>query len=726
MDEGSCRKGNAIRVAIVGGGCAALTAAYELSRPEHKGRYQITVYQMGFRLGGKGASGRGIEGRIEEHGLHLWLGFYENAFRLMRECYAELGRDRFSCPIVTWRDAFEPAPHVAVTNRAPNGDWEPWIATFAGSRGLPGDPLEDNNPFAIRSYLTKAATLAVELLRSASEQGPAAGGKDGPGRRALPDLSTAESLVEAAEWVLRNGRLATAAAIYEATDVLRAAIKGIAPQAYLEHEGVLVRLVDAVAAAARRQLGLVVGGDVALQRTWQVVDLILAIMRGCITFGLAADPRGFDAIDDYEWREWLQMNGASPHSLDSGFVRGIYDLVFAYEDGDAQRPSLSAAAALRGAMRMFFTYRGALFWRMSAGMGDVVFAPLYEVLKKRGVRFEFFHRLQTVEPGKDAAGNAHVARLHFDVQARVKKGSEYQPLVDVNGLPCWPATPDYEQLEDGERMEREGREFESPAEEAIDGRLTLEAGKDLDFVVLGIGAGAVPSVCAPLIEISPRWREMAGNLRTVATQALQLWMKEDMASLGWTHPPVNLSGWVEPFDTWADMSHLIPAEGFDGRVRSIAYFCSPLKSDSMLSIEGTQEAHRTAYEEVRTNAQGFLNREISALWPRATGPDGQFRWDLLVGGPEGEAAQGPDRLDTQFWTANVRPSDRYALAAPGKCRYRISPLDMTFDNLAVAGDWTESGLNTGCVESAVMSGLLAAHALSRSPALEDIIGYDHP
>ena len=58
-------------------------------------------------------------------------------------------------------------------------------------------------------------------------------------------------------------------------------------------------------------------------------------------------------------------------------MRGIYDLTFAYEAGDRNRPRLSAGVALRGAMRMFFTYRRSMFWRMSAGMGDVVFAPLY-------------------------------------------------------------------------------------------------------------------------------------------------------------------------------------------------------------------------------------------------------------------------------------------------------------------------------------------------------------
>ena len=48
-----------IEVVIVGGGCAGMSAAFELTRPRHQGRYRVTVYQLGWRLGGKGASGRG-------------------------------------------------------------------------------------------------------------------------------------------------------------------------------------------------------------------------------------------------------------------------------------------------------------------------------------------------------------------------------------------------------------------------------------------------------------------------------------------------------------------------------------------------------------------------------------------------------------------------------------------------------------------------------------------
>ena len=127
------------RVAVIGGGCAALTAAFELTRPEHMGRYEVTVYQMGWRLGGKGASGRGSAARIEEHGLHLWMGFYENAFRLMRECYAERNRLHPNCRFATWRDAFIPAPDVGVADRDAGG-WDFWLAHFPPGQGEPGDP----------------------------------------------------------------------------------------------------------------------------------------------------------------------------------------------------------------------------------------------------------------------------------------------------------------------------------------------------------------------------------------------------------------------------------------------------------------------------------------------------------------------------------------------------------------------------------------------------------
>jgi uncharacterized protein with NAD-binding domain and iron-sulfur cluster len=132
---------------------------------------------------------------------------------------------------------------------------------------------------------------------------------------------------------------------------------------------------------------------------------------------------------------------------------------------------------------------------------------------------------------------------------------------------------------------------------------------------------------------------------------------------------------------------------------------------------------------VRGATVRFLNQDVVHLWPKATRPSGEFRWDILVDSAEiqpGSGAQGEARLQSQFWTANVSPSERYALSLPGSLKYRISPLDNTYDNLTIAGDWTACGFSAGCVEAAVISGRLAAHALSGSPRLEEIIGFDHP
>lgn len=718
------------RVAVIGGGCAALSAAFELTRPEHRGRYQVTVYQTGFRLGGKGASGRGVAGRIEEHGLHLWMGFYENAFRLMRECYAELGRDPQSCPIADWRDAFTPAPLVGVTDQDPSGAWTPWVAHFPPGRGLPGDPMAEHDPFTVSGYLAQTVALLVELLRSAHSRG---GGGTTAG--AGPGRSASESVLDAIDRVLKYGQLATATALMEAAELFRAAILTLLPSTagLAAPQAVLMRLLDAMAAAARRQIDLLLHTDVELRRVYFVVDLVLAVVRGVLRFGLLMDPCGFDAINDYDWREWLRLNGASEQSLDSGFLRGNYDLLFAFEQGDPQRPALAAGVALRGAMRMFFTYRGALFWRMQAGMGDIVFAPLYEVLKRRGVRFEFFHRLRNIKlaDAKEVppGDSAWVAALEFDVQAHVVGDREYQPLVPVHGLPCWPAGPDFAQLVDGRQLEKMGWVPEASWESRGVAKKTLRVVESFDFIVLGVGIGALPTVARELIARSPRWRVMVEQVKTVATQAFQIWLRTDMADLGWTRPPINLSGFVEPFDTWADMSHLIKAENWRQPPRAIAYFCNVLP-DAPAAGSLDAQAAAAAHERVRQAAVRFLENDVVALWPKARDARGRFRWDVLAqeGKPPAgsRAPRGEARFDRQFWTANINPSDRYTLALPGSLKYRISPLDLTFDNLTIAGDWTATGLDSGCVESAVMSGLLAAHALSGFPRLQDIIGYDHP
>ena len=56
-------------------------------------------------------------------------------------------------------------------------------------------------------------------------------------------------------------------------------------------------------------------------------------------------------------------------------------------------PRLAAGVGLRGGLRVFLTYKGAMMWKMRAGMGDTIFTPYYKLLKRRGVRFEFFNNV---------------------------------------------------------------------------------------------------------------------------------------------------------------------------------------------------------------------------------------------------------------------------------------------------------------------------------------------
>jgi uncharacterized protein with NAD-binding domain and iron-sulfur cluster len=399
----------------------------------------------------------------------------------------------------------------------------------------------------------------------------------------------------------------------------------------------------------------------------------------------------------------------------------------AYEGGNYDHARHGAGVALRGSHRFLWTYRGSIVWKLRAGMGDIVFAPFYEVMKRRGVSFRFFHRLEAVRlaardelaPGE----RPYVKALEFAIQAEARDG-EYHPLIDVDGLPCWPSVPDYSQLVDGDSLR--DRKFESHWDRRAVSHQTLRLGDDFDFVVLGVGLGAIPYVCRDLVEKDQRWRDMVNHLKTVATQAFQLWLREDMEALGWDGPAVSMCGLARPFDTWGDMRHLVTEERWPVTPRAIAYFCSALTEPEASHDRDDPEYELKRREQVRRNAIDFLNREIAQLWPHAVSSGNQFRWELLVDPAFADSVKGEARFDSQFWTANVSPSERYVLSVPGTQKYRISPLDNSYDNLTIAGDWTACGLDTGCVESAIISGRLAAHAISGFPALSDIVGYDHP
>ena len=716
------------RVAIIGGGCAAIATAFELSRPEMAGRFDITIYQQGWRLGGKGASGRGAAGRIEEHGLHFWLGFYENAFRLMRECYAELEGGPGASPFGHWQDAFLTEDTIGLSAQSAADGWYNWATCFPARDGLPGDPVDAAELFSVRNYLGSAAGLLVALIESLDSRSS----EQAAERQTSRPRFSAATLVGDPQGVLRairdlvGGAVSVSSALLvEALALFQVGLRSL-PSSL---SNVLVDLAIWISEQLRRWLEKGLVRKPYFQHVWEVMDIVVASVVGVLRSGLLTDERGFDAIDDHDWREWLLLGGASKRSVESPFIRGLYDLAMAYEDGDPDRPRLSAAAAVRGTLRMFFTYRGALYWKMRAGMGDVVFAPYYEALRRRGVRFEFFHKLTNVglsaRDDETPDEGPFIKSLSFDVQARVRGGGAFKPLVVVGGKPCWPSGPDYSQLVGGKRLASEARDFESHWDKRRVATTTLNVGEDFDFVVLGVSIGAIPHVCPEILARDERWRAMVENVKTVETQAFQVWMDHNLDDLEWPEPNLIGSAFTKPFDTWSDMAHTIPEEDWEQPPATVLYFCGALAASPQPPADPAYPVARQAV--VKDHALDYLRKTARHLWPNAYDDGGGFRWDMLRDPAETTPpATGEARFDSQYWTANVNPSDRYVLAVPGSAKYRISPLDMTYANMTVAGDWTSCGLNEGCVEAAVMSGRLAANALSGLPLLEDIVGYDHP
>src|SRR6185503_2158075 len=80
-------------------------------------------------------------------------------------------------------------------------------------------------------------------------------------------------------------------------------------------------------------------------------------------------------------------------------------------------------------------------------------------------------------------------------------------------------------------------------------------------------------------------------------------------------------------------------------------------------------------------------------------------------------AVGEARLDAQYLRANVDPSELYVLSLPGTTKLRMAADGSGYRNLVLAGDWTRTSWNVGCIEAAAESGVNAAAAVARfSPA----------
>lgn len=657
------------RILVLGGGMASLSAVYEItSRPGWADRFQITLLQQGWRLGGKCASSRNPthRQRNEEHGLHVLGGFYHNTFAMLRGCYAEWAG--FAPHAIPFDQAFEKQPTFYLMQKTASGWAEPLQMQFPFAEQDAKEPGVDPTrltPLEIIKRLFELATGLAEFL--------------------IPDsvvVSTAAGGVTFKALMVQVGDEVAAVRLEELTD------DSIAP---------IIASIEALQAALAGYQPA--DGSLATSTSLVMLELALVVTRGALTDRVVL--HGFDRINDLDSLDWLRKHGASQRLLRSTLVNSGYEWAFAYADGKPDGKNLAAGVALRGFMRMIFTYHGAPFIHMTAGMGEIVITPLYEVLKQRGVEFRYFHEVTDIvlHENRDA-----VARVTGVVQAVTRGGGDYEPLVLHQGRKVWPDRPLFADLQDGDGLQQTGIDLESAwSDTGGMPSFSLEDGRDFDVVVLGISVGALRVICGQLAQRLPRWRSFFDAQKTTPTIAVQSWLMSPLEQFGeWREPPL-LTGFEWPLSSWCDMSFLLPLED-DRTARpygNLSYYCGPFPRNEALPQRPAPSFPESERDRARIAFEAWNRHAIAHLLPNA-----------------GDASTGvyhPAQQAEVYVRLNINPSDEYVLSTAGSIEHRLRTDETGVSNLFIVGDWIRSGIDAGAVEVAVTSGRQCARAITGFP-----------
>ncbi|WP_143872640.1 NAD(P)-binding protein [Catenovulum sediminis] len=718
------------KIAVLGGGVSAMTSlCYLTESPNWQEKFDITVYQLGWRIGGKGASGRNAEygQRVEEHGLHIWFGAYVNSFKTIEKVYDDLARPK-EMPLATWQEAFKPQNFVVLQEYI-DKQWKTWPNEFPY---IPGNPANSTLDLTVWEFLKAAYFYLKDFIRELKAmKGHVSSTLDNHVQQGVANTAWYQKLAEHVEM--------DAHAIQDkfSQDILLSLefIEKILPENHQvmvsnaeKHESIIQYLLKVLRAWLKHEFEDLLNTHDEVRRLFICADLGLTIFIGLLQDKVHS--RGFAYLNQWDYREWLTLQGANVEfTVNSAVVRGFYDLAFAYPEGDFNNPNIEAGVSVLAMLRMAVCYRGGFMWEMQAGMGDTLFSPIYQLLKRRGVKFEFFHQVDELIPKNDSIDEIRITQQ----VALADESHEYDPLVMVKDLPCWPSQPKYSEIdaEQAKLLKKHNINLESFWTDWPEiyqqhfnkplPKKSLKKGIDFDLVIFGISVGSIPHLCPQLLAQDSKLKRMVDKIGTVATQAYQLWIDKTESEMGWTYLPENgqkpvLSGFVEPFDTWAAMDQLLCREDWPTGInpKNASYFCNAYPQ-AEYPPKTEHDFPKKCKEKVKQNAINQLKNDIFNLWPDVAQP-GEFNWDILTD-PKNQI--GEKRFDSQYWRCNVDPSERYVLSVKGSSAYRLKTDETIFDNLYLTGDWLSTGVNAGCVEAATMAGMQTSRAICGNPAKID-------
>ena len=178
---------------------------------------------------------------------------------------------------------------------------------------------------------------------------------------------------------------------------------------------------------------------------------------------------------------------------------------------------------------------------------------------------------------------------------------------------------------------------------------------------------------------------MVDKVETTRTMAFQAWLSKDLNNLGWTDESPVMDAYVEPMDTWADMSELIVREAYppSSNVRNISYFCGPMEG-------GIPPPAKPMPRQGPRNGKADLRQVVDARQQEVVAKKCRSR--------DRRGSTGSSVADI-YHRANIDPSERYVLSVSGSTSARLTGHASGFSNLYPCGgldcEWVECGMRGG-------------------------------
>ena len=412
----------------------------------------------------------------------------------------------------------------------------------------------------------------------------------------------------------------------------------------------------------------------------------------------------FTRIDHLDFREWLARNGARAETLDSPLVRGLYDLVFAYEGGDPDAAALRRRpravsldeAVLRLQGRDLLEARGgdgrrrvraALRGAARARRAVRVLPSRRRAAPRRRAPRDRRDRPRTPGPARRRRRPVRAARARagtavFSVRAaaRAARGRRRRRSRVRVGRSHGRAAGHAARGPRLRRRHPRDVDRDGPARSAASCSSTTRAGARWSIAWPPSRRRRCSSGCAPTR------RSSGGRTRARRSAA--------------TRPP---------FETYASMTHTLPFEdwpdGDEAAPRAVAYFCSVLAPDEALD-PAVAACPRAGRRPVVSRAR---RRALLARRRPPTEPSAGSCWP---------AAISTRSTGARTSTRPIGTSSRCRAAGARGC----GPTRRATTTSFLAGDWIDCGLNAGCVEAATIAGIQAANAVRRRPLMDGVLG----